>query len=154
TAEGYERGKSESTIGAVLERTGKRKDVYLVTKTHAYGVNRDPKGIEQHLVQSLERLRPDHVDAFFMNGMSGANLGERQDPAYKDGFEALKRSGKIGFAGLSCHDPQLPMIVEAVAECGWLDHIMFQYNYRTMDSDAVRRAVDKASKANIGLVAM
>jgi predicted aldo/keto reductase-like oxidoreductase len=31
---------------------------------------------------------------------------------------------------------------------------MFQYNYRTMDSDAVRRAIDKAAKANLGLVAM
>ena len=31
---------------------------------------------------------------------------------------------------------------------------MIQYNYRTMDATTLKRAVDKASKANIGLVAM
>src|SRR3954464_5750758 len=36
TAESYEKGKSEKTIGEVLERTGKRKDVYLVTKNSSY----------------------------------------------------------------------------------------------------------------------
>ena len=154
TAEGYERGKSESTIGEVLERTGKRKDVYLVTKTHAYGVNRDPKAIEKSLVESLGRLRTDYVDGFFMHGMTGGNIPVLKDPAIKALFEALKKSGKIRFAGLSCHDKALPEVVEAAAECGWLDQIMIQYNYRTMDGDAIRAAVDKASKANLGLVAM
>ncbi len=31
---------------------------------------------------------------------------------------------------------------------------MIQYNYRTMTADAVRRAVDAARKANLGIVAM
>ena len=35
TAEGYENGNSEKTIGMVLERTKLRKDVFLVSKTHA-----------------------------------------------------------------------------------------------------------------------
>ena len=42
----------------------------------------------------------------------------------------------------------------AAAECGWIDQIMIQYNYRTMDGDAIRRALDAAAKANLGLVAM
>jgi predicted aldo/keto reductase-like oxidoreductase len=154
TAEGYERGQSEKTVGAVLERTGKRKDVYLVTKTHDYGKNRDPKLLEKHLKDSLERLRTDYVDAFYLHGMTGGNIPVLRDPAVQAVFEAMKKSGKIRFAGLSCHDKQLTDVVEAAADCPWLDQIMFQYNYRTMDGDAVRRAVDKASKANLGLVAM
>lgn len=154
TAEGYERGKSESTIGDVLERTGKRKDVYLVTKTHAYGVNRDPKAIEKSLVESLGRLRTDYVDGFFLHGMTGGNIPVLKDPAVQAVFEALKKSGKIRYAGLSCHDKALTDVVEAAAECGWLDQMMIQYNYRTMDGDAIKAAVDKASKANLGLVAM
>jgi uncharacterized protein len=154
TAEGYERGKSEQTVGRVLERTGKRKDVYLVTKSHDYGKNRDPKLMEKHLAESLERMKTDYVDAFYMHGMTGPNLTVLKDPVMKGVFETLKKAGKIKFAGLSCHDKQLTDVIEAAAECGWLDQIMVQYNYRTMDGDAVRRALDKASKANLGLVAM
>ena len=33
-----------------------------------------------------------------------------------------------------------PEVVTAAAECGWIDQIMIQYNYRTMGADDVRRA--------------
>ena len=154
TAEGYEQGKSEKTLGTVLARTGKRKDVFIVTKTHDYGKNRDPKTLEKHLEGSLARLQTDYTDAYYLHGMTGANIPVLKDPAMRAVFEALKKSGKIKFAGLSCHDKQLPEVVEAAAECGWIDQIMIQYNYRTMDGDAIRQAIDKAAKANIGLVAM
>jgi predicted aldo/keto reductase-like oxidoreductase len=157
TAEGYERGKSEQTIGEVLERTGKRKDVYLVTKTHAYGKGQgsDPaKVFEQKLEASLKRLRTDYIDGYFLHGMSGEQMHVLNDPSVKAAFEALKKSGKIRFCGLSCHDKRLPEVVQTAAACGWLDQIMIQYNFRTMTGDDVRRAVDAASKANLGIVAM
>jgi uncharacterized protein len=110
--------------------------------------------MEKHLAESLERMKTDYVDAFYMHGMTGPNLTVLKDPVMKGVFETLKKAGKIKFAGLSCHDKQLTDVIEAAAECGWLDQIMVQYNYRTMDGDAVRRALDKASKANLGLVAM
>jgi predicted aldo/keto reductase-like oxidoreductase len=72
----------------------------------------------------------------------------------KSAFEKLKKSGKIRFCGLSCHDGRLPEIVSAAANCGWIDQIMIQYNYRTMNGDDIRRALDLASKANLALVAM
>jgi len=72
----------------------------------------------------------------------------------KAAFEKLKKSGKIRFCGLSCHDRRLPEIVAAAAQCGWIDQIMIQYNYRTMNGDDIRRALDLASKANLALVAM
>jgi predicted aldo/keto reductase-like oxidoreductase len=156
TAEGYEGGKSEQTIGEVLERTGKRKDVYLVTKTQGHRkFQGDPgKMFEAKLQASLGRLRTDYVDSYYMHGLTGAQIPLLFDPAVKAAFEAMKKSGKIKFCGLSCHDPRLPEVVEAAAKCGWLDQIMIQYNFRTMTADAVRRAVDAASKANLGIVAM
>jgi predicted aldo/keto reductase-like oxidoreductase len=157
TAESYEKGKSEQTIGEVLERTGKRKDVYLVTKNSSYRKISGPdaaKVFEQKLVASLERLRTDYVDCYYLHGMTGEQVGLLQDPNVKAAFAALKKSGKIRFCGLSCHDKRLPEVVEAAAACGWLDQIMIQYNYRTMSADAVKRAVDAASKANLGIVAM
>jgi predicted aldo/keto reductase-like oxidoreductase len=158
TAEGYERGKSEETIGAVLQRTGKRKEVFLVTKTHAprsVAGDFDAFGFfEGKLGESMDRLQTDYIDSYFMHGMTGAQIPLLHDAGVKAAFEKLKKSGKIKFCGFSCHDGRLPEVVEAAAQCGWIDHIMIQYNYRTMDVDVIRSAVDKASKANIGIVAM
>jgi predicted aldo/keto reductase-like oxidoreductase len=157
TAESYEKGKSEKTIGEVLERTGKRKDVYLVTKNSSYRKVQGPesaKVFETNLVDSMERLRTDYVDCYYLHGMTGEQIGLLSEPSVKAAFTALKKSGKIRYCGLSCHDKRLPEVVQAAAACGWLDQIMIQYNYRTMTSDDVRRAVDAASEANLGIVAM
>lgn len=158
TAKGYENGKSERTIGQVLARTGLRKEVFLVTKTHAPRTIAGDMNVsaffEKDLNGSLERLQTDYVDSYFMHGVTGSQIPFFKNTSVIAAFETLKKSGKIRYCGLSCHDGRLPEIVEAAAACGWIDHIMIQFNYRTMDKDDVKRAVDAASKANIGIVAM
>lgn len=157
TAEAYENGEAEKTIGLVLERTKKRKDVYLVTKNSSYRKATGAEGaksIRKHLDDSLTRLRTDYVDSYYFHGITGAQIPLLFDPAMKSLFESLKKENKIRFCGLSCHDGRLVEVVEAAAKCGWIDQIMIQYNFRTMDKDDLRRAVDSASKANLGLVAM
>ncbi len=157
TSESYEQGRSEQRIGEVLERTKLRKDVYLVTKNSSYRKASGPGAVklfETHLNQSLERLRTDYVDSYYLHGLTGEQIPLLFDPSVKAAFQKLKDAGKIRFAGLSCHDKRLVEVVEAAAKCGWIDQIMIQYNFRTMNADAIRAAVDKASAANLGLVAM
>jgi hypothetical protein len=156
TSENYENGRSEERIGDVLQRTGLRKDVYLVTK-NGRGKGGGPQALtkyEARLNASLERLKTDYVDCYYLHGVEGREIPLFRDPNVKAAFEKLKKSGKIRFCGLSCHDRMLPEIVTAAAECGWIDQIMIQYNYRTMQADPIRRALDAASKANLGIVAM
>src|SRR3954451_20139145 len=103
TAEGYERGKSEQTIGEVLERTGKRKDVYLVTKNSSYRKIKGPdsaKVFEEKLVASMERLRTDYIDSYYLHGLTGEQIYLLREPSVKAAFEALKKSGKIRFCGV------------------------------------------------------
>jgi predicted aldo/keto reductase-like oxidoreductase len=156
TSETYENGNCETTLGEVLERTNMRKDVYLVTKNSngKVGGSRAFPTYERHLTASMERLRTDYIDCYYLHGVSGREIPLFSDPDVKAAFEKLKKSGKIKFCGLSCHDARLPEIVTAAAECGWIDQMMIQYNYRTMGADAVRRALDVASKANLAIVAM
>jgi predicted aldo/keto reductase-like oxidoreductase len=151
-SESYEGGACERVLGEVFARTGKRKDVYLVTKNSRGKKN--PAVYEQRLNASLERLQTDYVDCYYLHGVDGREIPLLRDPAVKAEFERLKKSGKIRFCGLSCHDARLPEIVTAAAECGWIDQIMIQYNYRTMGAVPIRRAMDAAAKANLGLVAM
>lgn len=152
TSENYEGGRAEETLGVVLERTRMRKDVYLVTKN---GRNkRNPAAYEERLNASLKRLRTDYVDCYYLHGLEGREISLLKDPEVKASFARLKKSGKIRFCGLSCHDGRLAEIVTAAAECGWIDQIMIKYNFQTMDGDDIRRALDAAAKANLGLVAM
>ena len=134
TAEAYNNTVAETTLGEALERTGLRKDVYLVTKTNQLrkpNPGDDPLSVlEQHLEGSMKRLRTDYVDSYYMHGVEGRQIAMLKDGSVKAAFEKLKKSGKIKFVGLSCHDPMLPEILEAAAEIGWIDQIMFQYNFR------------------------
>jgi predicted aldo/keto reductase-like oxidoreductase len=166
TSESYENTVAEKVVGEVLDRTKMRKDVYLVTKCNGYtagtvGEKALPT-LEQHLAGSLERLRTDYVDAYYLHGIDGRRKHLLRDPGVKAAFESLKKTGKIRFAGLSCHDGELPEILEIAAEVGWVDQIMLKYNFRQVGNgrnvrdrhDDLQRTIDKASKANIGLVAM
>ena len=161
TSEVYENSNAEKVVGEVLERTKMRDQVYLVTKQAQYGKARGEaalKTFESHLEASLERLRTDYVDAYYIHGISGKDLSMLKDPSVKGAFEALKKSGKIRFAGFSCHDAALPELLEAAAEAGWIDQVMIKYNFRDVGGkdryDDLNRAIDKAVKANIGMVAM
>lgn len=161
TSESYENTRSEKVVGEVLERTKLRKEVYLVTKNAGYRNTRGPgalKVFEDHLNASLERLRTDYVDCYYIHGISGDQIPMLRDPGVKAAFEALKKAGKIRFAGLSCHDAMLPEVLQAVAEVGWLDQVMIKYNFRDVGKkdryDDLNQAIDRVSKANVGLVAM
>ena len=157
TSETYENTVAEKVVGEVLERTGLRKQVYLVTKNAAFRKAKGPEAAKvfaAHLEQSLERLKTDHVDCYYLHGVEGSQIGLLRDPGVKAAFEALKKQGKIRFAGLSCHDAKLPEILEAAAEVGWIDQVMFKFNFRSVNHDALQRAVDKAAKADLGLIAM
>ena len=157
-SEVYENTQAEKIIGEVLDRTGRRKDVYLVTKNTAYrksmgtGVS---KMFEQRLNASLERLKTDHVNCYYLHGLAGDQIELLRDPGVKAAFENLKKQGKTRFCGLSCHDGRLPEILETAAECGWIDQVMFKYNFRDVGGrdrhDELQHAIDKAMKANLGL---
>ncbi len=168
TSESYQNTVAEKVIGEVLERTKLRKDVYLVSKCNQYNNAKGSEALgifEKHLNPSLERLRTDYLDCYYIHGIHSAKNGDPapaltllRDPGVKAAFEALKKSGKIRFAGLSCHDARLPEILEAAAEVGWIDQVMIKFNFRDVGGkdryDDLNRAIDKASKANIAMVAM
>jgi predicted aldo/keto reductase-like oxidoreductase len=157
TSESYENTNAEKVIGTVIDRTKMRKDVYIVTKNNSYKATRGEgalQNFESHLDKSLERLKTDYIDCYYIHGIDGSHIGILRDPGFRAAFETLKKKGKIHFAGMSCHDARLPELLETAAEVGWIDQVMFKYNFRDVNHDALQRAVDKASKANVALVAM
>ncbi|KAF0250525.1 MAG: aldo/keto reductase [bacterium] len=154
-ADCYLNGQSEVILGKVLEKQGKRKDAFIVTKNH-------PKQFKDLLVmvdQRLTSLRTDYLDLYFMHQLGDAEYPKEcvdwpKSKELKEVVETLKKQKKIKFFGFSCHAGILPQAMEAAAEGGFVDAIMLRYNFREVNSDALNRAIDKAKQANIGLIAM
>ncbi len=82
TSESYEGGNCETTLGEVLERTNMRKDVYLVTKNSRSKVG-GPQAFaayEKRLEASLQRLRTDYIDCYYLHGVDGREIALAQRP--------------------------------------------------------------------------
>jgi len=154
-ADCYLNGQSEVILGKVLEKQGKRKDAFIVTKNHP----KQPKDLLVMVDQRLESLRTDYLDLYFMHQLGDGEYPKEcvdwpKSQELKEVVETLKKQKKIKFFGFSCHAGILPQAMEAAAEGGFVDAIMLRYNFRTVNSDELNRAIDKAKKANIGLIAM
>lgn len=147
TADCYEGGKSELGIGQFLGKYPEvRKQLFLVTKSDA----RDPSGMTRLLQQSLERMKTDVIDLYFVHGISGIKELNQETKAWA---EKAKAAGKIRFFGFSTHS-NMEECLQAAAKLGWIDGIMMSYNFRLMHSDRMKSAVDACVEAGIGLTAM
>ncbi len=146
-ADCYAGGTSETAVGAFLERTGKRKDVWITTKSDAH----DPQSLEKVLQRSLERMKTDHVDLMFMHGLKEEKF---LNPDMAKMADKLKKEGKIRFFGFSCHDDTVGQLLNKAATLAWIDAIMFRYNFREYGNKELNVAMDACHKSNVGLIAM
>ena len=65
----------------------------------------------------------------------------------------MKKAGKIKFFGFSTHTNMEDNLLGA-AKLGWVDAVMFAYNFRVMNTPKMQEAINAAAQAGIGLVAM
>lgn len=147
TANTYMGGRSETGMGKYFEKyPADRRGIFLVTKSHAW----DSKGMSEDLDLSLERMQTDYIDLYFVHSVSSSN--ELTDDR-KIWAERKKAEGKIRLFGFSTHS-NMEECMLAASKLGWIDGIMMRYNYRTMHTDDMRRAMDACAQAGIGLTAM
>lgn len=150
TANSYNGGKSELGIGKYFEKnTDARKKVFLVTKTGS----RDAAGMDKLLARSLERMKTDYIDLYFIHGCGNPNELKNNAKAWKQWAEKAKKDKKIRFFGFSTHSNMEASLKEA-AKHKWIDGIMLTYNYRLMHKKGMKAAVAACKKAGIGLTAM
>jgi uncharacterized protein len=147
TADGYVNGRSEMGIGQHFEKyPDDRKKVFLASK-HEIS---NPEGMTRSLNASLDRLKTDYVDLYFMHAVMSPDSLTQEAKAWA---EQKKKEGKIKFYGFTAH-MNVPQLLTHAASLGWIDAIMHTYNYRTMTNDEVKKSVDACARAGVGLVAM
>ncbi len=147
TADCYVGGNSELGIGKFLEANpGKRKDLFIVSKSD----DRDPDGMQKLLDRSLQRMKTDYIDMYFLHGTEDPKeLSEE----VKTWVDQTKKAKKIRFFGFSTHG-NMAECLTAAAKAGWVDAIMTTYNFREMQDEKMQAAVEACYKAGVGLVAM
>ena len=147
TANSYMGGRSEKGIGKYFAKFPEdRQKIFLVTKSHAW----TRAGMTRDLNNSLERMKTDFVDLFFVHSVSDISELDEDTRVWA---EKRKSEGKIRLFGFSTHSNMASCLLGA-SKLGWIDGIMMTYNYRLMHTDRMKRAVDACNKAGIGLTAM
>jgi predicted aldo/keto reductase-like oxidoreductase len=148
TAASYTGGKSELGIGMFFQAHPQdRKKVFLVTKS------KDGPEMMDSLQKSLERMKTDYVDMFFVHGVGGGEEVARRAEDWKAFAEQAKAAQKTRFFGFSTHS-NMASCLQAASKLGFIDGIMLAYNFRTMNQNDTQAAVEAAHEARIGLTAM
>lgn len=147
TADCYEGGNSEIGIGMYFEKfPDARKKVFLVTKS----CNHSPAGMTELLNRSLERMKTDYIDLYFLHALRNP---DELTPEVKQWAENAKKEKKIKYFGFSAHQNMAESLM-AASKLGWIDGIMMTYNFRMINDAAMKAAIDACYKAGIGLTAM
>jgi hypothetical protein len=147
TAASYEGGRSERGVGKFFAKYPEtRKKVFLVTKSG----DRDPDGLTRLLNRSLERMKTDYIDLYFVHGIRSIS---ELDGRTRGWAKKAKAEAKIKFFGFSTHSNMEECMLEA-AKLGWIDGIMMTYNHRIMNKSKMKEAVAACTEAGIGLTAM
>jgi len=146
TAESYGNGLSEEGMGRFFSRNPEaRKEIFLVTKLQTKGGD-----LTERLDKCLKRLQTDHVDLFFIHSLTDI---KEMTPAIKNWAAEMKKAGKFKFFGFSTHTNMEDCLLGA-AKLGYIDAVMFTYNFQVMNTPKMQEAIKAASQAGIGLVSM
>ena len=154
TARGYMRGKNEVICGEALE--GYRDKVYVTTKTPA----RSKSGILRDIDESLRSLKTDHVDLLLLHSVDDepeeAFLSEeflmRQET--KAALSQIRKEGKTRFVGVSTHNQVKVIDVLLKDPDKFYDVVLVPYNHEQKNNKALKDAIARAAKANVGVIAM
>ncbi len=138
-------GESEVRIGKVMRR--RRKECYLATKVMRRGYREALEDVET----SLTNLQTDYIDLYQLHYVNGTDT-LRKVMAKDGALQALKekrKEGKIGFIGITGHEPKL--LMKAI-KTGEFDTIQVPYNLNNLE--AAKELFPLARKENIGVIIM
>ena len=115
------------------------------------GTRADASTIAPFCEGSLQRLGVAHLDLYFLASIN--------DPAtvlhepYIRAYEALKRAGKVRFAGIATHRSE-PAVIRAAVKSGFWEVVLTAFNFRQTHREEVRAAIHEAAEAGVGIIAM
>ncbi len=140
---------SESYYGKALRE--RRKDIFLASKSHA----RDRKSALQHLRETLENMKTDHLDLWQVHDVrTGEDVEEIFGPrGALEAFQEAREKGLVRFLGVTGHHD--PAILLRCIERFHFDTVLIPVNpaepaYKSFIEEVIPVAVDKG----MGIIGM
>ncbi len=155
TANVYTNGSSERFLGDFMK--GHRESVVLATKYSNAAPGNDPnaggnhrKSLRQALEASLQRLRTDYVDLYWVHIWDGITPVEEIMRALDD----VIREGKALYIGISDAPAWWVAQANTLAELrGWSPFVGMQIEYSLAERTVERELIPVAKALNIGVTA-
>ena len=156
TANVYSEGLSEILLGKALKDLGiDRQNVFIATKVRGRmgeGVNQvglSRLHIQYSVDESLQRLGLDHIDLLYIHGVDPITSLEET----MRGLDAVVKSGKVRYLGISNHPAWMVVKANAIAEKrGWNKFVALQNYYSIAGRDIEREIVPMAISENLGIM--
>lgn len=153
TADVYQKGRSEESIGNALE--GRRHEALIATKVY-YKVGEGPNdrgASRQHIIagveDSLRRLKSDYIDLYQIHVWDEKTPIEETMRALDD----LVRTGKVRYIGASNFSAWQLVWSNAIAELnGWTKFVSIQPHYHMFERDIEKELVPACSYFGIGIL--
>jgi aryl-alcohol dehydrogenase-like predicted oxidoreductase len=150
----YHNGRSEEWAGRAIASSGKRKNLFLMTKVCTHG--RQARMAMQMLDESLRRLRTDYLDLWQIHGVSFDNDPElaMAKGGVIEALDQAKREGKVRFVGFTGHkDPSIHL---KMIQMGYpFDTVQMPLNcYDATWRSFEQRVLPEANKRGIAVLGM
>jgi len=143
---------SEKTLGEILAKLGRRKEVYIATKLPVM-MCRTSADFDKFFSEQLSRLQTDYVDYYFVHSLTDFSQWERlQKMGIKDWIAQKKASGQVHRIGFSYHGTydDFMKILDSYA---W-EFCMIQYNYYDENYQAGRKGLEAAAQRGMPVIIM
>jgi predicted aldo/keto reductase-like oxidoreductase len=160
THEYYQKGNNEKMLGEVLKdrprdsymiMTGSNQGIAVDYKGGLFLPETDPEAFKEGVNGCLKRLHVDHLDVLSL-GFGAKRESVFFEPLLK-AMEELKKEGKAKYLSLATHSWE-PEAVKAAADTGVYDLVMVAYNFRKDNREETAEALEYATRAGIGTIAM
>ena len=143
---------SEETLGKILAKHNKRKDVYIATKLPMMSCN-SKEDFDKLFDRQLKRMQTDYIDYYMIHNIPAlAQWSRIKDLGIEEWVETKKKSGQIKQIGFSFHGTY-DEFIKVLDDYSW-EFCMIQYNYYDVNYQAGQKGLKAAYERGIPVMIM
>jgi len=143
---------SENTLGGILAKHNKRKDVYIATKLPLI-MCKTSSDFDKFFNKQLERLQTDYIDYYFLHSVADfAQWESFRKMGIEQWLAEKKESGQIRNIGFSYHGT-CGDFLKILESYPW-GFCMIQYNYYDENYQAGKKGLLAAAEKGISVMVM
>ena len=150
TAFGYHARTSEEVLGEALEGE-RRKKVRISTKL-PFNFMQEPGDIRKNLENTLNKLRTDYLDFYFIHGVGPGNWEQIKEKEILKEYEKLRTEGMIRSIGFSYHG-NYEHFKDVINQYDW-GMCLVQHNMLDINKEVTEEGIIQAGKRGIPLITM